>query len=345
MSSGAGADTRSRTREAGGRRGGEQPVVPAAEVRSYHGRPVLKKPVWRWPVPAYFFTGGLMAGSSLLAAGADLSGNVRLRRATRLAAAANLAASTWFLVDDLGRPARFANMLRVLKPTSPMSIGSWVLAAYGPSAGLAAASEATGVLPGLGRSAGLAAATLAPVVASYTAVLTADTAVPAWHDAHPYLPFVFVGSAAAAAGGAAMALVPPADAGPARRLAVLGAALDLAASRRMDQTLGRSAEPYHQGTAGRLERWARALTAIGALTAAVLARRARVGAVGAGAALLAGSACTRFAVFRAGVQSALDPEYTVGPQRERVDAGPCPHGDRQRLPGRLRGGRRDGGGS
>ncbi|MBW3651831.1 MAG: polysulfide reductase NrfD [Actinobacteria bacterium] len=296
-------------------------MVPQAEFRSYYGRPVIKKPVWKWDIPAYFLTGGLMAGSSLLAAGADLTGNRRLCRASRFTAAANLAASTGFLVHDLGRPERFANMLRVVRPTSPMSVGSWLLAAYGPPAALAAASEATGVSPRMGRAAGLAAAALAPMVASYTAVLTSDTAVPSWHDAYPHLPFVFVGSAGAAAGGLAMVLVPPAQASPARRLAVLGAGLELAADEHMGRSMGLTGEPYRQGAAGRLHRWARALTAGGAVMGATLARRSRLAAAVSGLALVAGSACTRFSVFHAGAQSAGDPKYTVVPQRERVDAG------------------------
>ncbi|MFP5375753.1 MAG: NrfD/PsrC family molybdoenzyme membrane anchor subunit, partial [Acidimicrobiia bacterium] len=252
---------------------------------------------------------------------ADLTANRPLRRAARLAAVANLGASTWFLVHDLGRPGRFLNMLRVAKPTSPVSTGTWLLAAYGPAAAVASASEVTGRLPAAGRAAGLAAAALAPAVATYTAVLTADTAVPAWHDAYRQLPFVFAGSSAAAAGGVAMALVPPAHAGPARRLAVLGAAVDLAASRRMGDGMGLSAEPYHQGRAGRLDRGARWLTAGGAVLAALAAGRSRLGAAAAGAALVAGSACTRFAVFHAGLQSAADPKYTVVPQRRRLEAG------------------------
>src|SRR5438067_3221929 len=139
---------------------------PAA--RTYYGRPVLKEPVWRWPVPAYFFTGGLAAGSSLLAAGARLSGNATLARRSSLSALGALGASTYFLIDDLGRPERFVNMLRVAKPTSPMSMGSWLLAAYGPATGVAAASEVLGVLPGVGRAAEAAAAALAPAVATYT---------------------------------------------------------------------------------------------------------------------------------------------------------------------------------
>jgi formate-dependent nitrite reductase membrane component NrfD len=261
-----------------------------------------------------------MAGSSLLAAGADLTGNRALRRAGRLAAALNLGVSAGLLVHDLGRPERFATMLRMVKPTSPMNVGSWILAAYGPPAGLAAASEVTGLLPGVGRAAGLGAAVVAPAVASYTAVLLADTAVPSWHDAHPQLPFVFVGSAGAAAGGLATTLVQVVAAAPARRLAVLGAVLELAAGARMERRTGRSAEPYAEGRAGTLNRWARALTGAGALGTALLARRSRGAAIASGAALVAGSACTRFAVLAAGVQSAADPASTVGPQRARLEA-------------------------
>jgi len=316
-----GDDAQARMWEKGGRPGREQAMVPKAEFGSYYGRPVIKRPVWKWDIPAYFFTGGVMAGCSLLAAGADLTGNHRLRRAGRLAAAVNIGASTFFLIHDLGRPARFLNMMRVLKPTSPMSVGTWVLTAYGPAAGLAAAGEVTGRLPALSRAAGLAAAAAAPAMATYTAVLIADTAVPSWHDAYRQLPFVFAGSAAASAGGLAMALVPTAEAGPARRLAVMGAAMDLLAAKQMEQGIGLSADPYHQGRAGKLDRWARRLTGGGAAAGALLGRRSRAAAVASGAALLAGAACTRFAVFYAGRQSAEDPKYTVVPQRERLNEG------------------------
>jgi hypothetical protein len=134
---------------------------------------------------------------------------------------------------------------------------------------------------------------------------------------------VFVGSAAAAAGGLAMVLVPPHAAGPARRLAVLGAGVDLAATRWMERSLGLSAEPYRSGTAGKLNRWARWLTAGGAVAAAVLGRRRRAAAIASGAVLVAGSACTRFAVYEAGVESARDPKYTVVPQRQRVGERPA----------------------
>jgi len=295
--------------------------VPKAEFRSYYGRPIVKKPVWRNDIPAYFFTGGLAAGCALMAAGADLTGRRRLRRAGRLAALAALGASGYFLVNDLGRPERFHHMLRVAKPTSPMSVGSWILAAFGPAAGVAAASE---VVPALvprwaGRAAGYAAAGLAPALATYTGVLIADTAVPSWHEAYPELPFVFAGSAMASGAGVGLIAAPTGENGPAVRMAVAGAAIELAASRRIENRLGLLSEPYREGRAGRLLRAGRALTAAG-VVGALLGRRSRVVSALSGAALLVASVATRFGIFEGGVASTRDPKYTVVPQRQRRGA-------------------------
>ena len=103
--------------------------MPDATFTSYYGRPVVKASPWEADIPAYLFLGGLAAGSSLLAAGADLTGRPTLRRAGRLAALGGLSLSMLALVHDLGRPERFVNMLRVVKPTSPMSVGTWILTA------------------------------------------------------------------------------------------------------------------------------------------------------------------------------------------------------------------------
>ena len=297
------------------------------QSRSYYGRPVIKAPVWTYDIGAYLFTGGLAAGSSLVAAGADLTGREALRRGSRLTALAALSASTWFLIHDLGRPSRFANMLRVFKPTSPMSMGTWILAGYGPMAGLAAASELAAALGegqagralyAGGRAAGVAAAALAPAVATYTAVLLADTAVPAWHEAHRHLPFAFAGSALASGAGAALVLAPAAEAAPARRLALAGAGLELAGTSLLEHRLGLQSEAYRAPGPARLLRLARGLTLTGA-TAAVVGRHRRTVNALSGAALLAGSVCTRFGVYRAGLVSAADPRYTVLPQRQRVE--------------------------
>lgn len=286
----------------------------------YYGRPVLKQPVWRGYIATYFFTGGLAGASSTLALGARLTGHRRLARSARLVSLAALAVSGPLLVVDLGKPGKFANMLRVAKPTSPMSVGSWVLTAFAPGCAAAAASEVTGLLPGVGAAGGALAGVLGPAVATYTAVLVADTAIPAWHGAGKELPFLFAGSAAASAGGVAMALTPVADAGPARRLAAAGAVAELGAFRAMERALGDAGTPYKTGKAGRLAKAAEACTASGAVLAVAGARRRRSVAVLAGGLLATGSLLTRFAVYRAGFESAADPTATIAPQRQRVEA-------------------------
>jgi formate-dependent nitrite reductase membrane component NrfD len=310
------------------RRGGEQPMVPEAEFTSYYGRPVVKAAPWSTDVPAYLFLGGLAAASAVLGAGADLTRRPQLRRVGRLGALGGITLSFVALVHDLGKPARFVNMLRVAKPTSPMSIGTWILALFGPSAGLAGAAELRHLLPrrlrwlacllgASGRPAGIAAAAVAPGVATYTAVLLADTATPTWHEAHRELPFVFAGSAASAAGGLGMLAAPLGEAAPARRMALAGAVLELAFELRMESSMGVAAEPLHHGRAGTLMRTSKAMTLAGA-AATALAARSRIAGVAAGAALLTGSALTRFGIFEAGQASARDPKYTVVPQRERL---------------------------
>jgi Polysulphide reductase, NrfD len=299
-------------------------MVPKAEFRSYYGLPVIKEPVWGVrDVAGYLFFGGLAGASSALAASAELSGRHELARAAKTAAAGAIGLSALALVHDLGRPARFHHMLRVFKPTSPMSVGSWLLTAYGPAAGVAAASAVTGLLPGVGRAATVAAAVTGPGVAAYTAALLADTAVPAWHDAHPELPYLFVSSAATAAGGLGLMLARTEQADPARNLAMAGAAAEITVRSRMLQRLGPGAEPYQSGRAGRLLDAAEILTVSG-LTAAAIGGRNRVLAAMAGAALVASSALTRFGVFYAGRASARDPKYTINPQKDRIRAAGLP---------------------
>jgi hypothetical protein len=294
--------------------------VPEADFTSYHGRPVLKETVWGPAIPTYLFLGGLAGASSALAAGAQLSGHPQLARTAKAGAAGAIGLSMGALLYDLGRPARFVNMLRVFKVTSPMSVGTWLLSAYTPLAWAAAASVVTGKLPRAGLAATVAAGVLGPGVAAYTSVLVADTAAPAWHDAHRELPYLFIGSAATAAGGLGLLAVTPDAARPALRLALLGAAAELTAERLLDRRLGPAAEPYRTGRSGALMRASQGLAAAGA-TAALLGRRNRAVSSLAGAALLAGSALSRFAVFEAGRASVRDPKYTVGPQRERVGRG------------------------
>jgi hypothetical protein len=309
----------------------ERRMVPEPQFESYYGRQIIKTPTWKTPdVPLYLFLGGLAGGSALLAEGAALSGDVRLEHLMRGVAAGGAGVGTVFLVHDLGRPERFLNMLRVFKPTSPLSVGSYILAPFASFASAAFASQLTGRLPLLGRLAGVGAAAFGPPLAAYTAALFANTAVPIWHEAHRELPFVFVGSGSAAAGGLAMVLTSVPQSAPGFRLSLAGATLELTAMQVMERRLGMLAEPYSTGRSGRLMRTARALTLTG-LAVSVLGRRSRVLRALAGAAYVAGSVTTRFGIFEGGLESARDPKYTVVPQRERLAAraagAPVPAGD------------------
>jgi hypothetical protein len=280
----------------------------------YYGKPIIKPPVWEREIAWYLFTGGLAGGSSVLALAARLSGNDRLARSATVIAAGGLTVSPALLVKDLGRPERFLNMFRVFKRSSPMNVGSWLLSFAGTAAGLAAACELTGRAPRVRTAAQVAAGVLGPPVATYTGVLIADTAVPVWHEARRELPLLFASGAAASAGAAAVLCTPAGAAGPARRMMVAGAAGELANAWLMERRLGLLAEPYRQGRAGRYARLAKTTTAAGAALAIAARRRRAPGRIAAGL-ILGGAIAERFAIFRAGFQSAEDPRHVIRSQR------------------------------
>jgi DMSO reductase anchor subunit len=278
-------------------------------MSSYYGRSVLKPPIWGPMVALYFFTGGLAGMSGALSFLARVRENRQLAKSALVNSVVALVISLPLLILDLGRPDRFLNMLRVLKPTSPMSIGTWILSGFGAATGAAVASEVLGavrplpVVRPLGLTAQGMSAVLGTGVATYTAVLVSDTAVPAWHEGRREMPFIFAGSASASAGAAAAIFTPTAEAGPARRLAVGGALVEVGASELMKRRLGPLARPYREGQVKVLDQVSTGITLGGAILLGTLGRK-RVAATLGGTLLLAGSLCKRFAIFRAGFDSA-----------------------------------------
>lgn len=294
-------------------------MVPDAEFSSYYGLPIINQPTWQAPdIAGYLFLGGLAGAGSVIAAGADMTGRPMLARTLKTGCMAAGGLSLLALVHDLGRPKRFVNMLRTFKVTSPMSVGSWLLSVYVPAAGAAALSALTGIAPAAGAAATGIAAMLGPGVASYTGALMANTAVPAWHDGYRTMPFLFVASGASAAAGLGLLGAPLVETTPVRRLAVAAGITELALERVMEKRMGLTGETFHLGRAKRYRWLAEVLTGVGVAGAALASRRSRTVSAVSGAALMAGSAFTRFAVFEAGMISARDPKYIVVPQRERL---------------------------
>jgi len=193
------------------------------------------------------------------------------------------------------------------------------LSVFSSTTVLSVAHDLFGVFPRLGRLSEAISAVLGLPLATYTAVLIADTSVPVWHEARRELPLVFAASSAASAGGVALILTPVQGAGPARRLAACGALLELGTVERMKRRLGKFlAEPYEGGRPGRFDKLSKALSGVGAAITAFAGRKSRTAAAVGGTMILAGALCERWSIYEAGFPSSRDPKYTVMPQRERL---------------------------
>ena len=285
---------------------------------SYYGRPILKEPVWKPQIPFYLFTGGLAGASGVLSLAARIAGDQRLARTSLYVGLAGEMVSPALLVTDLGRPERFLNMLRVFKVTSPMSVGSWILFSSGGATTTAAVCEKLARLPRVKRAAEVVSGLSGAPLAVYTATLLSDTAVPVWHEARRELPFVFAAGSAASAGAAATLLLPPEAARSSRRLAVAGALAGECMTFAMQRRLGFLAEPYRQAEAGAYKRLATVATLAGASLLARRGGRNRSSAVTGSTLILGGELALRWSIFKAGLQSARDPDYTVRLQRRRL---------------------------
>src|SRR5580658_5189477 len=175
-------------------------------------------PHWGWFIALYFFFGGLAGGSYFLAALIDLFGRREDRPLAHIGyyvAFPCVALSGLLLTVDLGKPMRFWHMLiesntfrPMFKYWSPMSIGSWVLLAFG----LFTLASFLGVLAEDGRipwpafrklrapaAPGIVVELLGGIsgfyVAGYTGVLLGVTNRPIWSDT-PLLGMLFIVSAA-----------------------------------------------------------------------------------------------------------------------------------------------------
>lgn len=315
-----GADANERIQVAARRMRGATEVPEGVEPAG----PFLNAPVWTWEVPAYFFLGGVATGSSFVALAADLAGDERSAAVARKVTMAAIVPGAPLLVLDLGRPARFLNMMRIFKPRSAMNAGAWCLAAFSAAGAGAVAADLAG-RPRLAKVLGAKTALLGTYLGSYTGVLLASTAVPIWARSRLFLPPIFV-CTAVATGAAANRLVlaatgvPPGH--PTRNAlgtietAAMGA--ELALSSLNEQRLGELAGVLEHGRAGRLFQVATWSVRLGLLLRFTRRRLGPAEHHVASLLYLSGGLAFRFAWIEAGRASAGDHEAVARTARGRA---------------------------
>ena len=283
--------------------------------------PVVKPAVWTWEIPVYFWFGGMASGASILAVACDLSGDRRSAVVARRVALGAAVPCAPLLIMDLGRPARFLNMLRIFKPRSPMSMGAWCLSAFSTAAGAAAAADLLD-RPAAARGLGGASAGLGLYLGSYTGVLLASTAVPVWARSRLLLGPIFV-STALATGAAATRLALVASGlkvgAPTRQalgtVETAAISAELVLSSLNQRRLGRVGEALEHGRAGQLFTAAKWAVRGGLALRLGRSRGAWVHHLASVLYLAAGLAF-RFAWVQAGRTSAGDHEAVAGAARQ-----------------------------
>ncbi len=115
----------------------------------YLSQDVTKVPGWHGLVAWDLLFNNLTTGLFLFAAVGELAAPALLGPVAKIAypvALVLLLADLMMLVFDLGDPLRFHHMLRVFKPSSPMSLGTWSLTVYSLPLTLIVAIEAAQLL-------------------------------------------------------------------------------------------------------------------------------------------------------------------------------------------------------
>ena len=314
-----------------------RPLHAIYQGENYYGHPAIKPSHYGQLVAAYLFVGGLAGASQLMATIAERCGRSNGRfttRAGRYAALAGGLASPVFLIADLKTPRRWYNMLRIFRPTSTMSIGSWTLATFGAITALTAGAQALSDLTGApffrhaARWLGVPAATSGALVATYTGTLLGATSTPLWASANRFLPALF-GVSAAATSTAALSLAahlkraPAGTMAPLERLSLVAGGAELLLTSALERRLEREAiaTPLQQEPlASAYGIGYKALGIVAPLMihgAGVLLRwRSRPWSMAAAVATLAGGYIFRSALLAAGKRSAERPEdYFVFTQR------------------------------
>lgn len=300
---------------------------------AYKDVPILKQPTWNHEVAAYFFFGGISAGSAVLGAIAGLVGDKKLARTAHVVSFLSLLPCPPLLIDDLGVPSKFYHMLRVFKPSSPMNLGTWALLIHGAGSTLntmrifADGDNPIGNLPvvsGILRMlpeniVGALGLPSALTLAGYTGVLIGTSSVPVWYNS-PLLGGLFMSSAfgtSLAATSLAASITGQETEQTSAQLTTLGAmagVTEVAMLAGYAATSGEARQHLMNGQAGMLMAGAvgcLAASALLELASMTMKKRNKVISGIASAAALAGGALLRWGVMKAGKASAADREGTL----------------------------------
>src|ERR1700678_3727545 len=109
------------------------PLPEAGEQSGYANMTVTKVPGWHGIIAWDALLNGMATGLFLAAAVSELAAPAVFLRVAKVAypvALVLLLVDLGLLVLDLGDPLRFHHMLRVFKPSSPMSVGTWCLTIF-----------------------------------------------------------------------------------------------------------------------------------------------------------------------------------------------------------------------
>jgi formate-dependent nitrite reductase membrane component NrfD len=295
--------------------------APVPELRG----PFIKSPVWTWEVPLYFWVGGVASGASFVALACDVAGDGQSAQLARRVALGTVMPAPILLIADLGRPARFLNMLRIFKPRSPMNMGAWCLALFSATAAGGVGADVLGrrrTASGLG----LATAVLGGYLGSYTGVLLASTAVPLWARSRLFLGPIFVSTATATGAAASRLALVARGLSPEhpthralRMLETVAIGCELVLSTINERRLGSLSRPLTHGRSGRMYRVAQGSVLMG--LAAQLAARLGVRRAEDAASVfyLGGGLAFRFSWVYAGRQSATDHEAAAAMGRGTRD--------------------------
>jgi formate-dependent nitrite reductase membrane component NrfD len=301
---------------------GGNPAAPPTG-QSYYNLPVLKPPVWTWEVPLYFFLGGIAGVSACIGFVALVfHADPALIRLCFWIGLIGASICPMLLIADLGRPARFLNMLRVFKLRSTMSMGAWILVAFSGCIFLAVlgielvvrgyANFFSSSLLWIGGSSGVVTGLL---LASYTGVLIGATAIPVWSENRTLLPAHFLTSGL---GGAAAILELAGFLIPVTHsLGFAASGIETLIDIFLEVRKRPVDAPLHHGWSGRALRIAGLLEGPAALLLRVFWGSTHTGRYAAAIFFLAGSLLSRYAWLWAGRASAHDPHALFQIQSKR----------------------------